>query len=366
VLVFKKTAVFMLLLALGAIACSKSADKASAPAAGTATTPASGPSQAVAPASGTPPPAGQAVPAPPTAKPVPAQLPDVVARVNGEDVKKTELEMAIRSLEDRARSPVPAEQRDAVYRQVLDRLIGFHLLVQESKARKVLAPPWEVDGQVDQIKKQFPSEDAFKQMLQSRGVTIEQLRSDTAQTIAVNLMLKNELEPKVAVTEADSKKFFDENKPRFRQEDSVHASHILIRTPENADAATKAKARAQADDLLAQIKKGGDFGELAKKYSQDPGSAPKGGDLGFFSKGQMVPAFEQAAFGLKPGQTSGVVETPFGFHIIRVSEAKAGRDLTYDEVKGQIDDYLKQQLREKKSQEFVDQLKAKGKVQIFI
>jgi peptidyl-prolyl cis-trans isomerase C len=365
VLVIKKTAVLMLFLALGGSACSKSADKAAASAAGTATAPASGATQA-APASGTPATAGQPAPAPPAAKPVPAQLPDVVARVNGEDVKKTELEMAIKSLEDRARSTVPAEQRDAVYRQVLDRLIGFHLLVQESKTRKVVAPPWEVDGQVDQIKKQFPSEDAFKQMLQSRGVTVEQLRSDTAQTIAVNLMLKNELEPKVAVAEADSKKFFDENKPRFRQEDSVHASHILIRTPENADAAAKAKAKTQADDLLAQLKKGGDFSELAKKYSQDPGSASKGGDLGFFSKGQMVPAFEQAAFGLKPGQTSGVVETPFGYHIIRVSEAKAGRDLTYDEVKGQIDDYLKQQLREKKSQEFVDQLKAKGKVQIFI
>jgi parvulin-like peptidyl-prolyl isomerase len=146
----------------------------------------------------------------------------------------------------------------------------------------------------------------------------------------------------------------------------VHASHILIRTPENADAAAKAKAKTQADDLLAQIKKGADFAGLAKKFSQDPGSAQTGGDLGCFRKGQMVPAFEQAAFALKPGQMSGVVETPFGYHIIRVSEFKAGRDPGYDEVKPQIEEYLKQQLRDRKSQEFVDQLKAKGKIQIFI
>ena len=203
-------------------------------------------------------------------------------------------------------------------------------------------------------------------MLQSRGVTLEQLRTDTAQTIAVNVMLKSELEPKITVSEADSKTFYEENKPRFRQEDSVHASHILIRTPEQADAAAKAKAKAQADDLLAQIKKGADFAELARKFSQDPGSAPNGGDLGFFSKGQMVQPFEQAAFNLKPGQMSGVVETPFGFHIIRVSETKAGRDMAYEEVKAQIADFLKQQMRDKKSQEFVDQLKAKGKVQILI
>jgi peptidyl-prolyl cis-trans isomerase C len=345
-----------MVLAVAASACSKDEKKAAGP----------GASPAADPAQGAPRPAVGAAAAAPAVKPVPAQLPDVLARVNGEDVKKAEFEMAIRSLEERARSPVPAEQRDEVYRQVLDRLIGFHLLVQEAKARNVLAPPWEVDRQVDEIKRQFPNEDAFKQMLQARGVTVEQLRSDTAQTIAVNVMLKTELEPTITVSDAESKKFYDENKPRFRQNDAVHASHILVRVPENADAAAKAKAKVQADDLLAQIEKGGDFAGLAKKFSQDPGSAVNGGDLGFFSKGQMVPAFEQAAFALKPGQTSGVVETPFGYHIIRVSEFKAGRDLGYDEVKPQIEEHLKQQMRDRKSQEFVDRLKARGKIQVFI
>jgi peptidyl-prolyl cis-trans isomerase C len=352
--VTKRFTVLMLVLLLPIAACKK---KEAAPAAS---------AQPPATASATPAPGRPAAPAVPAVKPVPAQLPDVVARVNGVDVKKVELDMAIKSLEDRARSAVPPEQRDAVYRQVLDRLIGYHLLVQEAHTRKLVAPPWEVDSQIDQIKKQFPTEDAFKQMLQSRGITLERLRADTADTIAVNQMLQKELEPKVTVTEADAKTFFEKNKPRFHQEDSVHASHILVHVDEKADAATKAGAKAKADGLLAQLKKGAAFADLAKKNSQDPGSAPNGGDLGFFSRGQMVPAFEEAAFALKPGQTSGVVETPFGYHIIRVSEAKPGRDLGYDEVKAQIEEYLKQQVRDQKSQEFVDQLKTKGKIQILI
>lgn len=359
----RRFAALMLVFLLPAAGCQKKEASPQPPAQATQP-PASPAAQAPGgPASGA---AGAAAIPPPAVKPVPAQLPEVVARVNGEDVKKTELDMAIKTLEDRARSAVPPEQRDAVYRQVLDRIVGFHLLVQEARSRKVVAPPWEVDAQIEQIKKQFPSEDAFKQMLQTRGVTLERLRADTAQTIAVNQMLQGELEPKVKITEAEARTFFEQNKPRFRQEESVRASHILIRVEEQADVATKAKARAQADDVLRQLKKGAPFADLAKKYSQDPGSAPNGGDLGFFSRGQMVPAFDQAAFALKPGQTSGVIETPFGFHIIRVSETKPGRDLGYDEVKAQIEDYLKQQIRDLKSQEFVDQLKAKGKVQLLI
>lgn len=344
----KKLAVLLLGVLVLAAACTK---KDAAPAA-TATTPAAG-------APGVP---GAAA----SAKPVPAQLPEVVARVNGQDVKKSELEMAVKTLEDRAGRGVPPEQRDTVYRQVLDRIIGFHLLVQEAKTRNMVAPPWEVDGQIAELKKQFPTEEQFQQMLKTRGVTFDQLRAETADSAAVNKMLEGELEPKLTVSEPEVKKFYDENTPRFRQEDSVHANHILIRVDEKADAATKAKAKAQAEDLLKQLKKGAAFADLAKKFSQDPGSAPNGGDLGFFSKGQMVPQFENAAFALQVGQTSAVVESPFGFHIIKVLETKPGRDLAYEEVRAQIGDYLKQQLRDKKTQEFVDTLKAKGKIAILM
>lgn len=345
----KKLAVVMLVLLVFAAGCKK---KEAAPAAAL-------PAGSAA--------SGQAaLPAAAVVKPVPAQLPKVVARVNGVDVDRAELDMAVKALEDRARSAVPAEQRDAVLRQVLDRLVGYHLLVQEARRRNVVAPAADVDGQLADMKRQFANEDAFNQMLQARGVTADRLRADTADTLAVNRMLQAEIEPKVVVAEADAKVFFEQNKSQFHQDEAVHASHILIRVEEKAEAAAKASAKSKADRLLAELKKGAAFAEVAARESQDPGSAQNGGDLGFFSRGEMVPAFEQAAFALKPGETSGVVETPFGFHIIRVSETRPGRDLGFDEVKPRIEEHLKQQIRDRTSQEFVDQLKAKGKVEILI
>ncbi|MCX6544313.1 MAG: peptidylprolyl isomerase [Acidobacteria bacterium] len=347
----KRSLVVLAVLALSATAaCGKK--EAAKPAAAPAATPAAATAPAAVPA-GAP-------------KPVPAQLPDVLARVNGENVTRTELEMAVRTLEQRAQSAVPPEQRDAVYRQVLDRIIGFHLLAQEAHARKLVAAPWELDKQLGDLKKQFPNEAAFNQMLQSRGVTAEQLRKETEDTLVVNQMLQKEIEPQVKVQDGDLKTFYDQNKPRFHEPESVHASHILIRAEEQADGATKARAKAQAADLLSQIKKGAKLADLAKKFSQDPGSAQNGGDLGFFARGQMVAPFDQAVFALKPGQMSGVVETPFGYHIIQSHETKPARDVGFDEVKEQIREYLATQQREQKSQVFVDQLKAKGKITVLI
>lgn len=302
----------------------------------------------------------------PAAKPVPAQLPDVLARVNGETIGKAEFEEAIRAIEGRAGRPVPPEKRDEVYRDLLDQLVGFHLLTQESKARKIAVADSEIDGQIGRIRQQFPTEEAFKQALAEQKVTLEKLRDEARTRMSVSKVVEAEVAPKVSVQPTDISSFYEQNKERFKEPESVRASHILIRAPENADEAATNKARAEADDVLKQARGGTDFAKLASEHSQDPGSATKGGELSFFTKGQMVPEFEAAAFALKAGELSGVVKTQFGFHIIKLHERRAERIVPLTEAQEQISQYLSQQQRQEKTDAFVDQLRAKAKIEILI
>jgi len=181
----------------------------------------------------------------------------------------------------------------------------------------------------------------------------------------VTKVLDAEVTSKIDVPEAEVNAFYKENTERFKQGETVHASHILIGVPQGADAATKQAARAKAQQVLKQVKAGGDFAALAKANSQD-GSAQNGGDLGFFPKGQMEPTFEKTAFSLKPGTTSGIVETPFGFHIIKVLERRPPRTASIEEVAPQIKEFLTSQQRQSKITAFVDQAKAKSRIEILV
>ena len=299
-------------------------------------------------------------------KPVPAQLPEVVARVNGETIGKTEFETAIKNVEGRAGQPVPANERDRVYRGVLDQIIAYRLLTQEMRSRKIDIPEADIDARVAQIRQQFPSDDAFKQTLAQQNMTLQQLRDDATNDMRVAKMLDQEVKTSGAVEPKDVSAFYEQNPDKFKQGERVRASHILIRAPENADEKTKQEARAKATDVLKQVKAGKEFAELAKHYSQDPGSAANGGDLGYFTQGQMVGPFEQAAFGLKPGTVSDLVETPFGFHIIKVADKQASRTIPLEEAKPQIEQFLQNQQRQQKTEAFINSLKAKGKVEILI
>ena len=154
----------------------------------------------------------------------------------------------------------------------------------------------------------------------------------------------------IAVNEADLKTYYEQNAIRLGGAEERRASHILVAVPKGAPAADKEKAKAKAEELLAQVKKNPDsFAEVAKKNSQDPGSAPQGGDLDFFARGAMTKPFEDAAFALKEkGDISPVVESDFGFHIIRLTDMKGGKPKPYEELKPQIEAELKKAQAQKK------------------
>ena len=153
----------------------------------------------------------------------------------------------------------------------------------------------------------------------------------------------------IVISDADLKTYYEQNAQRLGTPEERRASHILIASPKTAPAAERAKAAAKAAELLAQVKKAPDtFADVARKNSQDPGSAPNGGDLDFFARGSMVKPFEDAAFAMKKGDISDVVESDFGYHIIKLTDIKAGKQRSFEEMKPELEAEMKKQQAQKK------------------
>jgi peptidyl-prolyl cis-trans isomerase C len=178
-------------------------------------------------------------------------------------------------------------------------------------------------------------------------------------------MMDAEVAAAPAATDEEVRDFYAKNPDRFQREESVRASHILITADEKADDALKRKARAEIEAILKRAKKGEDFAALAKAHSQD-GSAAQGGDLNYFSRGQMAPPFEQAAFGLQPGQFSDVVTTQYGYHIIKVTDRQAASVVPLEQVSERVKQFLTEQHKQERADAFIDGLKQKSRIEVLI
>jgi len=176
--------------------------------------------------------------------------------------------------------------------------------------------------------------------------------------------LQKEVGGKVTVSEEEIKDYYENNKDEFITPEMVKARHILIRTDRNATEMEKKKAKEKAEAILKRIKGGEDFVKLASEFSEDHGSKPRGGDLGFFPRGRMVKPFEDAAFALKPGEVSEVIESPFGYHIIKVEERKEALLEPYEQAKENIREKLLQEKRTARVNEFLEKATEDAKVEI--
>jgi len=297
-------------------------------------------------------------------KPMPAELPDVLARVNGQPVTRADFERLVKNMEA-GRGPIPAERRDEILRGALDQLILYTVMKQEAAARKLTVSDAEVDSQLQQMQKQFPNDAEFQKALAERNLTLDQLKADARVDLLIDKMVDAEVANVPEATDAEARQFYTTNPDKFEQGEAVRASHILVMANEGADEATKKAARSKIDGLLQRVRGGEDFGKLAREHSDD-GSKEQGGDLGFFGRGQMVPPFEQAAFALKPGDVSDVVTTQFGYHIIKVAEKKPASTVPYDEVKEQIVGFLSNQKKQQHVETFVEEARKRAKVEVLV
>lgn len=348
--------VSVLVMALSVAGCRGCRDQA----AGNAAVP-----PAAAPAAGAGAPASTAAAAAAEApKPVPVLLPPVVARVNGEEITRADLERSIRGVETQLNQRMPADKRDGVVRGVLERLINYRLLLQEARARGIEIPAAEIDAQLRALAQQFPSEEALRNALVTRGVTVDMLRDDARRDLRVAKLVSQETGKDVAVPVEDVRKFYEANLERFRQPEMARASHVFVRIPAGADDKAKNAMRVRAEAIMRLAKRGDDFAGLAQNYSEDRTTAVKGGDLGWFNKGATPKEFDEVVFALQPDEVGGLANTSDGFHIVKVTGRRPSRIQAFEEVQTDLATYLLRELQDRLTVGLINKLRDKATIEI--
>ncbi len=288
----------------------------------------------------------------------------VAATVNGDAIYWSQVDAEVTRAAAQfgidPKGPEFDKQRGDIQKAVIDQLVGARIIVQEARKKNLLATDKEVDEQLAGIRQRFPSQKEFDAALEKNGFTLATLR----EAIRVNLTQKR-LADAVAsaeVSDDEVRKQFDSNRSQYDKPAQIKASHILFRI---SDKSQEAVAQAKAKIVQSKLADGAKFEDLAQQYSDDRGSAARGGDLGYVTKGALVKEFEDAAWALKPGQTSGLVRTQYGLHIIKVFEVKEAQKADLEKVKGEIRQQLLQAKREKAFEGWLDQRRKVAKIERF-
>lgn len=292
-----------------------------------------------------------------------APLQGTVARVNGSVIDAIELRRAKKVL--LRGQTVPVEQQAALEKQAVEQLISAELLYQAAAKLEVADLDKQIDAKVAQGRARFKDEQEFTKAIKDLEMDEKALREYTRRDLLISQFLETEFASKTSVSEAESRSFYDKNLDKFKRDETVKASHILIGADSTAPADDRKKARETAEKLRKELAGGADFAALAKGNSTCP-SSQQGGDLGFFGKGQMVPPFEKAAFALKPGEISDVVETQFGYHIIKLTERKPAATTAFSDVKAKIEEYLKGQKVNDAIQKYLADARKTAKIEILL
>lgn len=288
------------------------------------------------------------------------------AKVNGAVITNAQVEQAVKTLMERFGGQLPAEQmagiKPILRKQALESLINQQLLVQEADREVIQPDEKKIDAQMKDIAGRVPEGTSFKELLASMRITEAQLRQDIGRDLKIEALLDKKVPQTQKASDKEIKEFYRDNPEEFKTPERVKASHILIKVEPGDSADERAKKKLKAEELRGRIKKGEDFAKLAQENSECP-SKSQGGDLGYFARGSMVKPFEDAAFGMKAGQISDVVETQFGYHVIKVTGREEAGVTTFEKAKDKVAEFLNHQKRQGAVGDYLQKLRGAAKIE---
>jgi len=290
----------------------------------------------------------------------------VVVRVLGASITEKQVLATINQIaRTQQATPQQLQTKDIdFFKDALDTLIGAILLRNEAKERNIKADQVKIDEGLRSMKEKFPTEAQFLQALQQQNLKEEDVRRSIEDNLLYQQVLEAVFVGLPVATDAEIKKFYDENPRFFNEPEQVHASHIFLRVEPGATPVRKAEIRAKLEAIRADIEsKKITFAEAAKN-SEDKSTAQNGGDMGFFKRDDRIPAIEAAAFAAKPGTLTPVVETEYGYHLMQVIEFKAPEKAPLEKVRPDIKAFLERKARQDATRKHIDELKGQAKIEV--
>ena len=293
----------------------------------------------------------------------------VAVEVDGVKLTKEQLEADLQKKLAVLKGQIPAEGLEQakveIRRGLVDEFVVRTLLNKEIGVKKLTASEKEVTDILESMKSQLPAGMTMDDLLKKNKIDAAKMRDEIGINIRINKLVMQELGGKVKIADKEIGDFYNKNLDKFKKPESVHARHILVSKASGDTDKIKAEKRAKAEELRKQLVAGADFAELAKKSSDCP-SKEHGGDLGTFTRGQMVKPFEDAAFSQEKNAIGPVVETEFGFHIVQVIEHKSPEVVKLDgETKNQIQAFLERQKQQGAFDALVKRLKAGANIVVY-
>ncbi|HEX7415797.1 MAG TPA: peptidylprolyl isomerase [Smithellaceae bacterium] len=294
-----------------------------------------------------------------------AESNDIVVSVDGNILKKAELEKNIKErltiLQDKIPAGKEQEARENIKKRLMDEFIMRTLLIKEVKKRKIAVSDKEIKSETDKIKTNLPPDKKVDEFLKENKISKE----DIALGIKVEKLLKLELGKKAKPTQKEISKFYNDNIDKFFSvPENVHVRHILVTIDKGDDDKVKTEKKDKIENLRKQVLDGADFAEVARKNSDSP-NKEKGGDLGNITRGQTVEPFENAAFSQEKNVIGPVVTTEYGYHVIQVLDHNPKKTIALDEVKSKISAHLEQQKKAEAFALIMKKLQGNAKIIIY-